>query len=127
MTDEELMRDAHKLGRWERHRFMLLVGISIIIALMLVGVSMNLYNSSGAAQLDLSRPGYDRVVKKPSKDSVFEAFPSFGEVNGATVDSFSKLYKKHATQATIVDSFGGDVMSDEALSIDAPAPVDQPQ
>jgi hypothetical protein len=126
MTDEELMRDAHKLGRWERHRFLLLVGISIAISLMLVAVSLKLYNSSGAAQLDLSRPGYEHVKQKSSQSGVFEAFPSTGEINKEAIDKFRALYKKRAEQATNVDSFGGDVMSDAALSIEAPANDQQP-
>lgn len=121
MTDEELMRDASKLGRWEQHRFLLLVGISIAISLMLVAVALKLYDSSGAAQLDLSRPGYEHVKQKSSQSGVFEAFPSTGELDKQTIDTFRALYKKRAEQATNVDSFGGDVMSDTALSIDAPA------
>ena len=118
MTEEELAADAHKLGRWGQHRFLLLVGISIAIALMLVAVSLKLYYSSGAAQLDLSRPGYEAVSEQSGKTDVYEGFPATGAIDQKAIEEFRAMYKERAEQATNVDSFGGDVMSDKALSID---------
>ncbi|HET8883880.1 MAG TPA: hypothetical protein VFM68_00210 [Candidatus Saccharimonadales bacterium] len=119
MNHEELAAEAHKLSRWERHRFMVLVGISIVISLVLVAIALRLYTSSGAAQLDLSRPGYVSVREQASQPDRFEGFPSSGDIDQAALDEFRKLYKSRAEQATNVDSFAGDVMSNEALSIDA--------
>lgn len=124
MSEEDLVAEAHHLEGWEKHRFLVMVGVSIVVALMLVAVSMKLYESSGAAQLDLSRPGYEHVSEKVAQSDVFKGFPATGEINKKAIDEFSAMYAKRATQATNVDSFGGDVMSDAALSIDAPvAPV----
>lgn len=120
MTDEELIADAHKLGRWGQHRFMLLVGSSIVIALVLVSISMKLYTSSGAAQLDLSRPGYVSVRDQAAQSNKFEGFSASGEIDKKTLKEFQEMYNTHAEQATAVDSFGGEVMSDTALSIDRP-------
>lgn len=120
MTDEELMADAHKLGRWGQHRFMLLVGASIAISLILVAISLKLYASSGAAQLDLSRPGYVSVRDQATQSGRFEGFSASGEIDEKAIEEFRELYKKHADQATNVDSFGGNVMTDQALSLDAP-------
>jgi hypothetical protein len=121
MNHEDLVAEGHKLGRWERHKFMVLVGLTILVSLFLVGVALSLYNSSGAAQLDLSRPNYVSVREKVSKSNTFVGFPSVGPIDKAALDQFRELYKKQAEQATNVDSFGGDVMSDQALSIDDPA------
>lgn len=120
-----MIEDKHeinepKLSRWEQHRFMALVGGSIVIALLLTAVSLKLYATSGAAQLDLSRPGYEQAVDKKAKSTVFEGYPSSGPINKQTLKEFQDLYSKRADQATKVDSFGGDVMNDAALSIDAP-------
>lgn len=120
MSEEDLVADAHHLEGWEKHRFLLMVGISIVIALMLVAVSLKLYESSGAAQLDLSRPGYEHVSEKVAQNDVFKSFPATGEINKDVIEEFRALYAKRAIQATNVDSFGGDVMSDAALAIDAP-------
>lgn len=127
MSEEDVISEAHHLEGWEKHRFLLMVGASIIVALMLVTVSMKLYESSGAAQLDLSRPGYEHVSQKVAQSDVFKGFPATGEINKKTIDDFRAMYAKRATQATNVDSFGGDVMSDSALSIDDPGAVEPVQ
>jgi hypothetical protein len=124
MTEEDLISDARHMSGWEKHRFLVMIGGSIVIALMLVAVSMKLYESSGAAQLDLSRPGYEHVTEKTTTSEVFKGFSAVGEIDKETIDEFKSMYDKRAAQATNVDSFAGDVMSDAALSIDAPA--DQP-
>ncbi|MDB5168322.1 MAG: divTM7 [Candidatus Saccharibacteria bacterium] len=126
MTEEELTADAHHLVGWEKHRFLVMVGMSIIIALMLVAVSMKLYESSGAAQLDLSRPGYEHVTEKVATSEVFKGFPAVGEIDKKVIEEFRTMYHKRAAQATNVDSFSGDVMSDAALAIDAPAAPVEP-
>jgi hypothetical protein len=118
MIEEQLVAEAHALSRFERHKFMLLVVIVIAIALFLVWISMGLYNSSGAAQLDLSRPGYKSVQSKVVQDDSFTGYPSTGNMNKAALDQFRTMYAARAAQATGVDSFGGSVMSDQALGLD---------
>lgn len=120
MTEEELIAEAQHLNGWEKHRFLVMVGASIVIALMLVAISMKLYESSGAAQLDLSRPGYEHVNEKVTPSEVFRGFSAVGEITEETIEEFRAMYSARAAQATDVDSFGGDVMTDAALGIDAP-------
>jgi hypothetical protein len=120
MNENHPLGDDPKLSVREQHRFLLMVIGSTAVALLLTAVSLKLYASSGAAQLDLSRPGYEQAVDKKVKSTVFEGFPTFGPINQQTLKEFQDLYKKRADQATKVDSFGGDVMNDATLSIDAP-------
>lgn len=121
MTEEQLMTEAGNLSPWQRHRFMVLIGLTIVISLFLVSVALALYASSGAAQLDLSRPGYTSVRDKAVRSDGFEGFSASGSVDKDTLDEFGKLYDQQAKQATNFDSFGGNVMSDKTLSIDAPS------
>jgi hypothetical protein len=121
MTEDQLIADARTLGPWQRHRFIVLIGATIVVSLFLVGVALALYASSGAAQLDLSRPGYVSVRDKAVQTDDFEGFPTSGPIDKDTLKQFRSLYEKQSKEATNVDSFGGDVMSDKALSIDAPA------
>jgi hypothetical protein len=124
MTVEELMADSKKSnGGWGQHRFMALVGATIVVSLFLVAVALALYASSGAAQLDLSRPGYKSVRNQAVRSDSFNGFPSSGPINKSTLDQFRSLYETQAEKATNVDSFAGDVMSDQALSIDETAVV----
>lgn len=121
MNKDEIVEDANHLPGWQKHRFMLMVGGSIVIALMLVAVAMKLYATSGAAQLDLSRPGYEHVSEQVSRTEVFKGFSPTGDMDKEAYDEFRKMYKDRATEATAINSFGGDVMGDAALVIDAPS------
>ena len=121
MTEQELMAERLPLSRWQQHRFMLLVGATIVVSLFLVSVALALYASSGAAQLDLSRPGYVSVRGSASRSDEFDSFPATGTIDKDILDKFRKLYDKQAERATNVDSFGGDVMSDQVLSLDNPS------
>lgn len=127
MSEEELVADTHHMTGWEKHRFLVMIGASIVVALVLVTVSMKLYESSGAAQLDLSRPGYEHVNEKVAQSEIFRGFSAVGEVDEKTIAEFKAMYDERAAAATNVDSFGGDVMSDAALGIDAPSPADETQ
>ena len=120
MSEEELIAEAGTMSHWQRHKFMALAGMTIVISLFLVGVSMALYSSSGAAQLDLSRPGYQSVREQASRTSDFEGYPATGKLDSKAISEFKTLYDKKAKEATAVDSFGGKVMIDQSLSIDAP-------
>ena len=120
MSEEQLVTEGSRLSRWKQNKFLLMVGASILVSLFLVGVALALYASSGAAQLDLSRPGYQAVRKQATRNDNTDTFPSSGALDQAAIEQFRKLYDEKVKQATGVDSFGGDVMNDEALSIGSP-------
>ncbi len=110
------------LSFWAQRRYLLLIAISVAIAMFLVSVSMALYNSSGAAQLDLSRPGYSAVTSQAIKnDSNFANYPDTGTLDKASIDEFRALYDAQAAKAKAVDAFSGDPLSPTALEISAPA------
>lgn len=118
MNHEELRVEATKMSSWAQHRFLMLVGLTIVIALAIVVVAMMLYNSSGTAQLDLSRPGYVSVREQVQSSNDFKGFSPTGPIDKAALDEFRGLYNTQAEQAVVVDSFGGKVMSDKTLSLD---------
>ena len=120
MTEEDLLKDAKHLSAWQQHKFMVLVGATIIISLLLVILSLHLYRSSGAAQLDLSRPGYESVRGQVSNNNDFTGFPSTGPLDKSATDTFRTLYDEQLKKATALNSFGGEVMTDSTLGIDAP-------
>lgn len=99
----------------------MLIILTIAIAIFLVGIALALYNSSGAAQLDLSGPRFQSVQKQAAQGDDFNGFPSSGELDQGAFNQFRTEYDKQTKKVTDVDSFSGDVMSDQALSIDPPA------
>ena len=114
---DELMQDAQHMSRWEQHRFFLLIAGVISTALFLVSVAISLYNSSGAAQLDLSRPGYQAVRDQASRDTVTKSFSASGALNKDALNSFSEMYKEQAGKITSVDSFDSAALSEDSLQL----------
>lgn len=117
MSEEEsaVVTPEEELGFWPRHRFLLLLIGTIIISLILTVVSIIMYNVSGTAQLDLSRPGYQSVSDKIETDNDIDEYNAFGPVNKTTVDEFKKIYDKQAKKAKAVDAFNGDPLNPEVL------------
>lgn len=105
------------MGRQNKLRFLTLIGGSITIALFLVSISVAMYFSSGTAQVDLSRPGYQSVRDQTKPEDPYKGFPSSGTVEEKTLNDFNKLYQERAKEATTVDAFNSDVLSDTALNI----------
>ena len=108
-------KDDDKLSFWGRHRLSLLLIIAVIIAVFFTTVSVTMYNLSGAAQLDLSRPGYQSVSGKVEKVDNSESYSSSGAVNKDTIQEFLNLYDKQAEKAKSVDAFNGDPLNPEVL------------
>lgn len=104
-----------QLSFWDRHRLSLLLIITVVIALCLTVVSVVIYNVSGAAQLDLSRPGYRSVSDQVDKESKIDEYSASGSVNKATIEEFMKLYDTQAAKAKAVDAFNGDPLNPEVL------------
>lgn len=107
-------------GYWVQHRLMLLVIGTVAVALVLVSVSLVIYNLSGSAQLDLSRPGYKSVSDKVERQDNTNEYSAFGEVNKTTVTEFTKLYDEQAKKAKAVDAFNGDPLNPEVLEFGDP-------
>lgn len=103
-----------------RHRFGFLIVLAIAAAMFLVAAAMALYNSSGAAQLDLSRPGYAGVRSQAVSSNTYGGFPATGPIDQASLKQFRSLYDEQIKQVQAVDAFGGSILDDATLGIDAP-------
>ena len=101
-----------------KNRFLIMIGGSVVVAVVLVAVSLALYSSSGAAQLDMSRPGYKDVRSQVNSSDNFQNYSSTGTLNQAAVTEFKDDFDSQATKTKSVDSFGGDPLSPAALGIE---------
>jgi len=110
-----LVRPDNDMTFWDKHRFSLLLILTVLIALILTVVSMFAYNASGTAQLDLSRPGYQSVSSKVDKTDNVTEYSAFGSVNKDSIRDFTKLYDAQAAKAKAVDAFNGDPLNPEIL------------
>lgn len=100
---------------WMRHRLSLLLIITVLIACTLTVVSMIIYTQSGAAQLDLSRPGYKSVSNQVELDDTTDAFSASGPIDTSIVEEFIETYGKQVEKAKSVDAFNGDPLNPEVL------------
>lgn len=118
MNEHEIHYEDHQIYRLAKNRFIVMIIGTIVLALILVSISLALYGSSGAAQVDLSRPGYSAVRAQAKEDSQgAKSFSSSGPIDKASVEEFEKLYSDTSKSATSVNAFDGNVLSDEALHI----------
>jgi len=121
--NEPSVSESAEIKPWYRRELTIFIAGSLIIAFLLVLVSMALYNSSGAAQLDLSRPGYQSVQSEVEPDT-FEGFPSDGPVTRGTLEQFKQLYDTQTKPVTDKNVFSPSALDGKALGIDD-APVDE--
>ena len=106
------------LTRWEQHRFLGLIFLVVCVSLALVWVAMSLYQSSGAAQLDFSRPGYQAVRKEAGgSSSATVSYPAEGPLTDKALNDFKKMYTEQTTKATATQSFQPSALSDESLQL----------
>ncbi len=122
ITMEELRNDAAEMTLWQRHRFFALIVGVILVSFLLVLIALGLYNSSGAAQVDLSRPGYQSIQKEASRGGVDDSFPSSGKLDSSAFNDFDKMYSEHAKRVVGVDSF-----DPKALDINSLQLLDSPE
>ena len=103
-----------------QHRFLILIILAVFITGLLTVISMSMYISSGAAQLDLSRPGYRAVQDQVDRENrAVQNYSAVGPVNEESINEFKELYDKQLKRAKAVEAFGGDPLSPKSLGIDA--------
>lgn len=100
---------------WGEHRLVVLLIGTLGIAMILTTISVIIYNTSGAAQLDLSRPGYLSVSDQVEHDTTVGDYSASGPVNTETIKEFIELYDEQAEKAKAVDAFNGDPLNPELL------------
>lgn len=121
MNDDTTVEvQAGEISFWTEHRFLLLIIATLIIATILVSISIFIYNVSGSAQLDLSRPGYRSVSDKVDRTDPVTDYSAFGPVNKGTVNDFTTIYDKQADKAKSVDAFNGDPLNPDVLEFSNP-------
>ncbi len=101
------------------HRLVILVVIVITVALMMLAVSLKLYYTSGAAQIDLSRRGYESVREKAFRDEDVPALLSNGVIDREVLSRFQRDFLLQLDEVRKIDDFGKDFVSNDELGISA--------
>ncbi len=98
-----------------RHHLAIALSAAILIALLLTVVSVIIYEVSGAAMLDLSRPGFEPARKQLQKSNDQIQFSSKGPIDQEVIKNFRSLYKKQADDIRKLNGFNSKVLDDSQL------------
>jgi len=115
--DIENIEQSGPVSFIDKYRFLIMIIISVAIAFLMVAISLALYKSSGAYQLDLSRPGYNDVRDKIINEDNIQNYSDTGTIDQASITSFKSLYAEQENKAQAVDAFSGDPLSPENLGL----------
>lgn len=100
------------------YKLLAMLGGAILISCTMVFVAMQLYNSSGTAQLDLSRPEYSSVRTKINNRDRTKTFYVRGDIGKKDLDKFDKTYSKTLKSIeSYKDAFAIEKMGDPELGI----------
>jgi len=110
----------HHTYHVSRNRFVLLICATIAVSFFLVVIAMALYASSGAAQVDLSRPGYKSVRDKAKEeDPSFSGYAGTGTIDKKSLADFDRLFTKQEMNVNSTNAYESNVLDDSALQIEA--------
>ncbi len=119
MIIEPILR---KLKRLIRHnKFSFAIGAAIFAACILTTLSLVLYNLTGTAKLDLSRPGYDQARKqlKTNDKKTQDDFKANGVLTNEAMKNYLKNYRKQAVDLKSYDDFSKKLLDDSSLGLTA--------
>lgn len=126
LSRSEVLEHLHSASEntlrfWDKHRLTLLLIITITITTVLTAISITIYNVSGSAQLDLSRPGYESVSDQVGQETSVDEYTATGDIDEQAINDFLELYEEQTAKAKQVDAFNGDPLNPELLQL---APTD---
>ncbi len=115
MSDGEKVDVSSKKNHWHKYRFVSMLSVVIVTSLVLTAISLEIYNTSGAAQVDLSRPGYQSVRKAATTNESTDQFPASGTLDDDSFSQFYSMYDRRAARSVDAPSFSDQALSDDSL------------
>jgi len=100
------------------HKLILMVFGSVAVSIVLMLIALALYYSTGASQLDLSRPGYSDIREQVRNNDDYRGFSASGPINEESLEEFHKLYTEKLKEIETIDAFGNDVLSFKSLELE---------
>ena len=100
-----------------QHQFMMAIIFTVLVAIIMTGVSLSLYVSSGTLQLDLSRPGYEAARKELIKPQSTNEFAVSGPINKQALDEYQKLFDEQRKELNSIGKFKDKGLDDDSLTL----------
>jgi hypothetical protein len=105
------------LEKISHYQFATMITSAVLLTAILTTVSIWIYVSSGAINIDLSRPGYEKIREETSAEATETQFLPSGPIDKAVVDDFNSRLESLQARLSSMNNFSNDVVSDEALGI----------
>ena len=103
---------------FHRHQLGFFILIAIIVSVALTVISVSVYITSGAINVDCSLPTDAEICKKVIVDDENEkSFSPNGFFNEQAIEDFNAVYEDIKSGLDKMGSFGADAISDEALDL----------
>lgn len=101
----------------KNYRFAIMVTLAVAVAVVLSGISILIYVWTGAINIDLSRPGYEKNREETAYSEDETPFSNSGPINIEVIDDFNQRIEKLQNELGGMNNFSADAMSDEALGL----------
>lgn len=105
------------IAKLSNYKFVLMITIVTLAAIILSGLSIYIYISTGAVNIDLSRPGYEKNREDTAYNEDEIPFSNSGPINNEVVDDFNQRIEKLQNELAGMNNFSAEAMSDEALGL----------
>ena len=107
-----------KFKRFVRtHQLVAFIVLALAITVAMTVVGLEIYDSSGAIKLDLSRPGYEKVRQDIQKsDPTQTKFQPSGNLDDAAMTDFNSRLDKLQLDLKNSGNFGSSI-SDQSLNL----------
>lgn len=105
---------------WNQGKLFFMIAGVVAVAVVLVAIAMVLYNNSGAAQLDLSGPGFSGVQNKVKNERNVASFPADGAFDAKAFEDFQKSYDERAANVKAINGFDAEAVNNDAFNITEP-------
>lgn len=111
--------NIERLKSWViRNQMLTFIITAVLITILMTGVSLGLYRSSGAAKLDLSRPGYEKARAEVEDDnSSTKPFSPTGELNSEAIKDFRNRYGKIRDKLDKTNNYDEADVNDDNLGL----------
>ncbi len=102
-----------------QYQLVSMIIVALLIAVVMTGVSLWLYWTSGAFRLDLSRPGYEQVRGEVVQDDKEEKpFSPSGSITPSVIDDFNARLDSQQNDLSKMDNFSSEALSDSNLGLE---------
>ena len=92
----------------------------VLISLALTITSVSIYTTSGASQIDLSRPGFEQERVEVRQNEPARTYDTTSPITQTSIDEFLTEYDKRASDLGQYGSFSGPALDDASLQLIEP-------